>query len=63
MRARAGRRPVWYKGRKVLEHYSGFEYYEHDGKLFDREGKKVDRENYDQITIKEREEQIQRRIR
>ena len=55
--------PRWAKGRKVLEHYSGFEYYERDGKLSLREGKLVDRANLDTVTDKERAEQIQRSLR
>jgi hypothetical protein len=60
---RPGRRPAWYKGRKVLEHYSGAEYYENDGKLMTQEGKLVDKQNFDSVTDKERAEQVQRRIR
>lgn len=63
MRARPGRKPVWYKGKRVREHYSGFEYFEHDGKLFNQEGKLVDRANFDRVTILSRNEQIQRRTR
>ncbi len=52
--------PRWAKGKKVLEHYSGFEYYERDGKLSEQEGKLVDRQNLDDVTDKMRAENIKR---
>lgn len=54
-----GRIPRWHKGRKRYEHYSGAEYGEREGKLFIREGKLVDKANYDTLTDKERAENIE----
>ena len=54
--------PKWYKGRLRRETYGGFWYGEREGKLFEQEGKLVDKQMYDEITDKVREEQIQRRL-
>lgn len=62
-RGRSGRIPPSHKGRKMYENYSGFEYGERENKLFLREGKWVDKANFDTLTDKERAEDIQRRIR
>jgi len=55
--------PSWHKGRLLNENYSDWWYGSREGKLFLREGKLVDRQNYDTVTEKERNEQIQRRMR
>lgn len=63
MRARSKGLPSWTKGRLLYENYSGFWYGSREGKLIKQEGKLVDKANYDVVTIKQREEQIQRRVR
>lgn len=55
--------PAWYKGRLIRDHYSGFWYGTREGKLFDQEEKLVDRANFDEVTDKQREDQIQRMAR
>ena len=63
MRARSRGLPSWHKGQLLYENYSGFWYGSREGKLIKREGKLVDKQNFDTITTKERNEQIQRRTR
>ncbi len=55
--------PSWYKGRLRREAYGGFWYGEREGKLFEREGKLVDRRMNDTLTDKERDDEVQKRIR
>ena len=62
-RGRAGRLPRWYKGQLIRENYSGFWYGSREGKLFNQEGKLVDRQNFDTLTDMERAEDIKRRMR
>ena len=57
-----GRLPKWYKGRLRNEVHGDFWYGEREGKLFVREGKLVDRANFDTVTDKERADAIQRRM-
>lgn len=60
-RGKGGVRPRWYVGRLIRDDIGGFWHGEYEGKLFMREGKLVDRANYDSLTDKERDEQINRR--
>ena len=64
-RGRSRGLPSWYSktGRLVREDIGGFWYGERSGKLFKRDGKIVDRKMNDTVTDKEREEDIQRRLR
>lgn len=62
-RGRAGRLPHSHKGKRVYDDIDGFDYGEREGKLFRRRGLMVSRKNYDSLTDKEREEQINRRAR
>ena len=55
--------PSWYKGQLLRDSISGFWYGSREGKLFEREGKLVDKRNLDTVTDKEREEAVQRRLR
>lgn len=55
--------PSWHKGRLLLETFSDFWYGEREGKLFNQEGRMVDRANFDSLTDRQRAENIQRRIR
>ena len=54
--------PPWYKGRLRNEAYGDFWYGEREGKLFTQEGKLVDRTMFDELTDKQRQEQVQRRM-
>jgi len=55
--------PSWYKGKLKRCDISGFWYGELEGKLFERDGKLVDRANFDTLTEKERQDLVQRRMR
>lgn len=54
--------PSWYRGKLVREDRGGFWYGDREGKLFKQEGKLVDKQMFDSLTDKQREEQI-RKIR
>ena len=60
-RGGVGKRPSWYRGKKVACDICGFPYYEEDGKLFKQRGLMVDRACYETLTDKERAESIARR--
>lgn len=61
-KARSRGLPAWYKGRLIRENYSAFWYGDREGKLFEQEGKLVDKQNYDSITDRERAEELKRRM-
>ena len=58
-----GKLPKWYKGQLIRETYGGFFWGEREGKLFEREGKIVDRKMNDSVTDLERMQSVQRRLR
>ena len=53
-----GRLPKWHKGRLRREAYGGFWYGEREGKLMYQEGKLVDKQMFDKLTDKQRQEQV-----
>ena len=61
-RSRGGRLPRWYRGKLLRDFYSGWWYGEREGKLFNQEGKLVDRKNFDTVTDRQRAEDLKRRL-
>lgn len=61
-RASPGRLPAWYKGQLIRDDIGGFWFGHREAKLFKRRGLTVDRKNYDTLTDKERQENINARI-
>ena len=55
--------PSWYKGRLIREDRGGFWYGEREGKLFSQENKLVDKQMFDFITDRQREQAIAKKIR
>ena len=55
--------PAWYKGRLIRDTFSGEWYGEREGKLFNQEGRLVNKANFDFITDLQREEAIAKKIR
>lgn len=59
-RVRSRGLPAWHKGQLLNDDIDDFWYGDREGKLFKRRGLLVSKKNYDVVTDKEREEQIQR---
>ena len=62
-RGKAGVMPKWYKGRKQYDYLSGEEIYELDSTTRRQEGKWVHVKNFDELTERQRREQINMRKR
>lgn len=61
-RARSKGLPHWHKGKLLLENYSAFWYGSREAKLFEQEGKLVDKANFDSVTDLQREEMLRDRL-
>lgn len=62
-RGRSGYLPKWWKGRKLLDHYSGEEIFEYASTTRIQEGKYIHVKNFDSLTERQREESLQNRMR
>ena len=62
-KGRAGFLPKWWKGKKMYDQLSGEEIFEYDSSTRIQEGKYIHKKNYDSLTERQRQEQIQNRMR